>query len=646
MTNEIQTQEINDETFENEEEQSETVETEETESTTGAKEISEEKLELEKAKKEIQELKKLKEEEAKSVAAETAIKMPSGRYFPSENEQLATLQMDSPRGLVFDTFTYVYDLSRDRSPFVQVSNYNGTTKELTYKNFIDDIKMSFWHDYGEILRIRPKARQINREDGSFVLDEKGHCTNVSEVQILINMMDKVHGFMYTPNEKHQAVYHSRENGRCFYNTFCAPKKLKDLKEKSKNLSRIDKITPKTAVENGYPTIYAFYKNLLNPNNEDNKGRIKYGKEDDDVMDLFLNKEAYMLQTLNKTNTYFIFSSEQQGVGKGAHYKNLREYLLGDERSHMAGSDALLEDKNGYMMGKMFICFDEVVVGEKDSPDKVYNRIKGLIEKKLDIRAMYSDRVNAQAPFNFEIFSNYDIVMKIAYGDRRANCIKAGAYLGETLFHKLGLDGYEEFEKQFKKEVDNFAIDLLRINYNTNMAVNGIVYNEYRDRLIRNTNSRKDIVKDLVEHNQIGKLKNFFDGTAHQEKLEKMLEHVERRFLMAEDIDFMTNELYEDLKMNENNFDKNLVWSRMFGEYKTVDFKTDDGSRTSKKIKKLSGFERKNLVNYFTTYNEEKDIDLPDDSDFDDDFNSDKLSIEKDEEKDDLVSKATDFINSI
>lgn len=326
-------------------------------------------------------------------------------------------------------------------------------------------------------------------------------------------------------------------------------------------------------------------------------------------------------------------SSDQGVGKNTYYEHFIQYIMGKEKAYLSSGDALNEQYNGYMAGKLYIAFDEAKVNAKENAEAVATRMKKFTNNEIEMREMRTDRYNAPASFNVDIFTNEDILMKVEYSDRRCICIKSGKNLADKLI-AMGFETFDEFTKVFKKQVDNLIIDLLCLNYNENMAINGVIYNNYRKRIIRKTNTRISILLQLIKDRKLNELSAFFQDTPSEEKskLDDLLLHVKYNFLTTSDTNFMLKEIYDDFSEKSNDFSKTKFWNDNIGELDPVNYTNEEGHYTSTTVRKLNGFKNKDyqtVINLYSRATQTTQMEIEADSL--DQFENEDLDLEQDDE---------------
>lgn len=590
--------------------------------------ISELKTEMAKINKYINEQNKVEEK---------PILMENGKYFPTMNRHLYNA-CNVLSGKGFNDFTYVFNMTEKQTTYTEISKSNGTFKELNAKGFYKSVSVAYFKQFGSPLNFDTKAIKIDPETGEF---EKYTANNgqeyfktVNEKEILEGSLREVHGVVFTLQEEPLSTFTNEYNGREYFNAKCDPVKIRKLKQKCKNKSKIKKITKETARENGYPHVYAYYHNLINPNDPKNQGKIRGGDEDDDIMSLIFNRYAYILQTGKKVFTYPIFCSEQ-GLGKGEHNENFINWIFGDELSGLSSNDALSEQFNGQLRSKLYVAINEVFVERKDW-DKVSMRLKALTDKKMEVRAMQKDRFNEELLASIEMYSNSDTPFKIEMSDRRAIPIWGGEFLPDFCA-RLGYEDTAVFIDKMKEEMESFVIDLLRLELKEQMARIGIIFSDFRKDIINRTNSIVDVVVDAVKNQKISEIQTIFQDI-DEDLLKELTDHISNGFVTTKDCNIIGNELLDnygqDLIENENDKNsggktptqKKIFWDRRLGKVKNEKYINEEGKETSKDIRILKGYKKGNLEKCFNVYVESTKNNSFDNLtlDIDDDFSADNI----------------------
>jgi hypothetical protein len=129
---------------------------------------------------------------------------------------------------------------------------------------------------------------------------------------------------------------------------------------------------------------------------------------------------YMAAMVQHQGTKFQWAPYIQGVeGNGKSIIcDAMEHCIGSRYTHMGNAAKLGSEHNAELYGKIFLRFDEVKIDQNKRAD-VWETLKNMVTAtKLEIRAMYTDKVTREVCFNIIMLSNHKNGIRKTRNDRR------------------------------------------------------------------------------------------------------------------------------------------------------------------------------------------------------------------------------------
>lgn len=129
---------------------------------------------------------------------------------------------------------------------------------------------------------------------------------------------------------------------------------------------------------------------------------------------------YMAAMVQNQGTKFQWAPYIQGVeGNGKSIIcDAMEHCIGSRYTHMGNAAKLGSEHNAELYGKIFLRFDEVKIDQNKRAD-VWETLKNMVTAaKLEIRAMYTDKVTREVCFNIIMLSNHKNGIRKTRNDRR------------------------------------------------------------------------------------------------------------------------------------------------------------------------------------------------------------------------------------
>lgn len=191
--------------------------------------------------------------------------------------------------------------------------------------------------------------------------------------------------------------------------------------------------------------------------------------EDERIEYFLNWLSYIFATLQKTHTAIVFKGTP-GAGKNFFFEHIISYYL-DLKFCPTLPNEQVENRftPPALKNALFVCFDEVKADFRDG-NKIYDKLKLWITSDDLVVELKRDNSYIQENFfNCIFFSNYDIPLQTAESDRRYTIFTTRSKdLADAVLETLGID-MDEFIEKFKKERDDFLIDLVCYAYNSSQV---------------------------------------------------------------------------------------------------------------------------------------------------------------------------------
>jgi len=508
-----------------------------------------------------------------------------------------------------ESFTIVYDTSRDKTNFSIVSKKTDSVEKLARVQFIQRLKMIAEQEEGA-----KKAFSMNISNCfPNPLYERGNglprtLSDCDELQNIIKNVSKI----IKSTDKPQGYF--VEYDIPFFNAFKKPIKIVEIQSLAKAMIEAGEITPTNDYKTHfrthlYPKVMFLLGRVINIKDKynDNQGFDRLGRKVD-VMDRFLQQTSFQIQTLEKTLNCWCFLGPN-GSGKGVMADEIFEVLYGD--SYFKGNGHSISEKHdGWLKNKLFSVLEEVAVKKSDY-DAAYSKVKNLVgDNKVGMRSMGEDFKLTENPSNFMIYSNEEGFMKVAHKERRFIIIKTCTTDLIIPVNEIYGQTVDEFIADIRKERDNFFIDLAAFKYEKSKAKSSNWMNPIQKKVISLTNTKTDNFAVMMKNNDKKGIESYlFPVTDHagyielrdnngndvksNYRVDDICEEVEAGFITAEHVSKVITPLIREDINKRGVIGVNDFWNKTLNESKPFKIMNPnpDGEvkQTTIKIRKLPHF---------------------------------------------------------
>lgn len=438
----------------------------------------------------------------------------------------------------------------EQGAIYEISTFSLQTYKHNEKSFFLALKDFFKHEFNKsicfmTLSFLEERTETGGAGKGFTKTEVKEEMAISK-SIIIDSLSRVYSVVIDPREK-SGVFKMDKNRKYAYNMFSNPKVRQhymEYAEKNKSTLSFEEHFDFSK----YPTWEILLMNLTNP--EHNKMHYQTGDKSE------INPFVHFIKFLNFsfTNTEKailmpIFVSEMQGAGKGVMMKFLYSYVFGDEYYTSINNKTLLGGFNAILQNKMFVCYDEGQVDNKDFT-KVGAAIKSIAsEDSMIIEKKGEDQITMDSLFNIILHTNRKRCIPLDTTDRRAWVFQThNRMLEERVTKEFGYKSVAAFIQDLQDERDEFLKALFSYDFDYSELVGRPIMSEAKKAMISASNTMTDVAVSLLKGCDENGVREFFTDIydENQIQIEDIILDMKAGFITAKNCKFMYNLLRNEM----------------------------------------------------------------------------------------------------